>query len=85
LVAEITKLKQQSGMNIAVEGSPSLARFLLGNNLLDELSLMFHPAIARKGQCLFRDSSDLIQLKLIKSQNTRSDVVITTYEPVKSV
>ncbi len=42
---EIIKLKHQSGKDIGVAGSPTLVRFLLMNDLLDELTLMIHPRL----------------------------------------
>ena len=41
----ITALKQQPGRNIGVAGSPTLVRYLLSNNLLDELTLLVHPSL----------------------------------------
>src|SRR6188474_1200641 len=50
LAEEITKLKQQSGDNIGVSGSPTLVRSLLQENLLDELKLMIHPVVVGSGK-----------------------------------
>jgi dihydrofolate reductase len=82
--AAITQLKQQPGKNIAVEGSPSLVRYLIANDLLDELTLMIHPVVAGRGQPLFPAGSNLTHLKLINSQSTRSGTIIATYTPLKN-
>ncbi len=46
-VAEaLSRLKQEDGRNIPVNGSASLARSLLRDDLLDELRLLVHPVIS---------------------------------------
>lgn len=83
LAAEINKLKQQSGKNISVGGSPTLVRSLIQENLLDELKLMIHPVIVGKGKRLFTEDLDLKRLKLVDSKVTGTGVVIVTYQPAK--
>jgi len=80
LEEEITKLKQQSGKNIGVNGSPTLVQSLIQADLLDELTLLVHPVIAGKGKRLFKDGSDLTKLKLLNTKATSSGVVILTYQ-----
>jgi dihydrofolate reductase len=77
----IAKLKQQSGKNIGVAGSPTLVRSLLQADLLDELTLMIHPVVAGKGKRLFEGESVLRRLKLVASKITKSGVSILTYHP----
>src|SRR5262245_29209226 len=81
LAQEITKLKQQSGKNIGVAGSPTLVQSLLQAGLLDALTLMIHPVVAGRGKRLFKDGSELKRLKLADSQTTRTGVAILTYQP----
>ena len=83
LAAQVNKLKQQSGKNISVSGSPTLVRSLIQENLLDELKLMIHPVVVGKGKRLFTDDVDLQRLKLIDSKVTGTGVVIVTYQPAK--
>ena len=78
---EITKLKQQSGKNIGVAGSPTLVRSLLHNDLLDELTLTIHPVVVGKGKRLFEGGSALRRLKLVDSKTSRTGVVFATYQP----
>jgi dihydrofolate reductase len=82
LAKEITKLKQQSGKNIGVSGSPTLVRSLLQDDLLDELKLMIHPVVVGHGKRLF-NGGDLKRLKLVDSKVTGTGVVILTYQPIK--
>ena len=77
---EINKLKQQSGKNIGVSGSPTLVRSLLQEGLLDELKLMIHPVLVGHGKRFFNDG-DLKRLKLVDSKVTGTGVVILTYQP----
>ena len=83
LAKEINKLKQQSGKNIGVGGSPTLVRSLLQENLLDELKLMIHPVVVGKGKRLFTEGVDPKRLELIDSKVTGTGVVIVTYQPLR--
>jgi len=80
---EINKLKQQSGKNIGVSGSPTLVKSLLQEGLLDELKLMIHPVLVGHGKRFFSDG-DLKRLKLVDSKVTGTGVVILTYQPAKN-
>ena len=82
LAEEIAKLKQQPGKDIGVSGSPTLARSLLQNNLLDRLTLWVHPVIAGSGKRLFGDGDNLKRLKLVDSKVTSSGCAILTYQPL---
>jgi len=84
LAKEINKLKQGSGKNIGVSGSPTLVRSLIQENLLDELKLMVHPVVVGKGKRLFTEESELKRLKLVDSKVTGTGVVILTYQPAKN-
>jgi dihydrofolate reductase len=81
LAEEIAKLKQQPGKNIGVSGSPSLVRFMLQNDLLDELTLMIHPVVAGSGKRLFEGGIDLKRLKLVDTKTTKTGVSVLTYQP----
>lgn len=75
----IRNLKEQSGKQIGVSGSPTLVNSLLQLDLLDELILCIYPVIAGKGQRLFQDFSNVKRLKLVDSKHTQSGVMIVTY------
>lgn len=81
VVAEIKKLKQASGKDIGTSGSPTLVRWLLENDLLDELILTIHPVVAGSGKRLFRDDADIKRLRLIESTTTSTGVIIAKYQP----
>jgi dihydrofolate reductase len=81
LVEAVTALKQQSGKNIGVGGSPTLVQSLLENDLLDELRLQVHPVIVGHGKRLFRDGSPTKRLTLVESKTTSTGVLLLTYQP----
>jgi dihydrofolate reductase len=83
-VDEITKLKQQSGLNIQVPGSPTLVRSLLREGLLDELNLNICPVVAGSGTRLFEGIEESMNLKLIDSKGYSNGVLAVTYQIVKS-
>src|SRR5919107_1172840 len=78
---EIAKLKQQPGKNIGIVGSATLVRSLLGDNLLDELSLIVHPIVVGSGRRLFEEGGDQKELKLVDSRTFSTGVVYLTYQP----
>lgn len=67
LEGEVLDLKQQPGKPISA-GSPSLIAQLLNLGLVDELQICVQPTIAGKGLVLFRDISELIDLKFLKTE-----------------
>jgi len=84
LAALVTELRQQDGATIGTAGSPSLVRSLLGEGLLDELTLLIHPVVAGSGRKrLFDDDAELTILELVESQPTSSGVIIATYRPIR--
>jgi dihydrofolate reductase len=80
VTAEINKLKQQPGKNIGTAGSPSLVRWLVENDLVDELILTVYPVIAGSGKRLFNQNSDLKRMKLVSAKATPTGVAILTYQ-----
>lgn len=55
LPEQIDELKQQPGKDIMVPGSPTLVRWLLRNDLLDELHFSVLPIVVGAGVRLFED------------------------------
>jgi dihydrofolate reductase len=78
---EITKLKQQPGADILINGSATLVQSLLQDDLLDEIRLLVHPVVVGSGKCLFEDGGDLKALRLVDSKTFSTDVVSLTYQP----
>lgn len=84
LAGEITKLKQQSGQNIQIPGSPTLVRSLLREGLLDELSLNICPVVVGPGMRLFEEITNRVNLKLVDSKILSNGVLWVTYRPMRS-
>jgi dihydrofolate reductase len=81
-VAEaLTRLKQQDGKNIMVNGSTTLVRSLLRDRLLDELRLFVHPIVLGSGDRLFADGSEPVELALTDSQAYDNGVISLIYRP----
>ena len=81
-VAEaLTRLKQEEGKNISVNGSATLVRSLLRDKLLDELRLFVHPIVLGSGERLFDGRGDQVALKLADSQPFSNGVISLTYQP----
>jgi len=81
LVAEVSKLREQPGGDILVNGSVQVARALLEAGLVDELRLMVFPVVLGSGKRLFGETSDKHSLKLSGSQFVGAGVAILTYQP----
>jgi dihydrofolate reductase len=76
----VAALKERPGKDIVMSGSPTLARSLLRENLVDELHLMIHPVVVGGGGRLFTDG-DKHALALIDSKTFATGVVYATYKP----
>jgi dihydrofolate reductase len=79
---ELALLRDESGGNICVKGSPTVARALSRQRLIDEYVLIMHPLIAgADGVPHFDDPADLPSLKLANICELDSDAVALTYVP----
>jgi len=81
-VLELKKSSNDNGATIYV-GSPSLITELTKLNLIDEYQLCIHPVIIGSGLPLFKNISDRIVLKLLKTKTFSGGAVILYYEPIK--
>ncbi|MEQ4299838.1 dihydrofolate reductase family protein [Plantactinospora sp. B6F1] len=81
-VAEtIAKLKVEVDGDILIYGSVGLVRWLLRNDLLDELRLVTYPVVLGGGVRLFEESDEPMVLRLVGVQTFESGVVLSTYTP----
>lgn len=79
LVEEVTKLKQQPGREIQIEGSATLIASLAKANLIDEYRLLVHPIIMGKGKSFFKDAISTGGLELIKTEALDKGVIVLYY------
>ena len=64
-------------------GSLSLARWLTGNDLVDEYRLMIEPVILGGGKRLFPDDGRAQTLDCVATTTSSTGVHICTYRPVR--
>jgi dihydrofolate reductase len=81
LAAAIGELKAKPGGALQVHGSGALIRWLLANNLVDEITLLTYPVVVGQGTRLFPDTGPDTALELVDSRATRSGVTIQVYRP----
>jgi len=79
---EVLALKQQPGKDILI-GSPSLIVQLTQLHLIDEYQLCVHPVVVGSGLILFKNISDRMEFKLLKTKTFGSGAIVLYYEPVK--
>jgi dihydrofolate reductase len=78
LKEEVSALKQQATKDIFV-CSPSLIAQLTQLKMIDEFQLCVHPVIAGSGLPLFKNISDQIMLKLLKTKPFQSGALVQYY------
>jgi dihydrofolate reductase len=82
VAAEIAQLKDEIEGDVVVHGSPTLARFLIEEDLVDELRLMVFPVLLGSGKTLFGPSESKKGWKLLSAETVGSQgVQIQIYEP----
>lgn len=79
--AEIRKLKEQPGKDIAIFGSSDLAVTLIPSGLIDEYRIIVNPVVLGNGKPLFKGINNKLNLKLIKSKVFNSGNVLLYYQP----
>ena len=77
----IQDLKNRPGRNIGMSGSPGLVRWLINNDLLDELNLLVHPIVLGSGKRLFTEDSQRKTLTLAKADTLKTGVLSLKYTP----
>ena len=81
LAAAIGRLKAKPGGELQVHGSGTLIRWLLGNDLVDEITLLIVPVVLGQGTRLFPATGPDMALDLIESRADSKGVTIQVYRP----
>jgi dihydrofolate reductase len=81
VAAAIGELKAKPAGELQVHGSGNLVRWLLDNELVDEITLLTYPLVVGQGTRLFPDTGPDTALKLVDSRATPSGVTIQVYRP----
>jgi dihydrofolate reductase len=77
---EVSNLKEQPGKDMVVLGSATVASCLLQAGLVDEYRVILQPVLIVKGNPLFKDITERMQLKLISARAFGSGVVLLNYQ-----
>jgi dihydrofolate reductase len=81
LAAAIRELKAKPARELQVHGSGALTRWLLENNLVDEMNLLIVPVVLGQGTRLFPDTGPDTALELVDSRTDSKGVTIQVYRP----
>jgi dihydrofolate reductase len=81
LVAAVGELKAKPGGELQVHGSGNLVRWLLDNQLVDEITLLVCPVVVGQGTRLFPDTGPDIALELVDSQACPKGITLQVYRP----
>jgi dihydrofolate reductase len=81
VAAAVHELKAKPGGELEVHGSGALIRWLLDNDLVDEINLFTFPVVVGQGTRLFPDTGADRALELVDSRATPRGVIIQVYRP----
>ncbi|HEY0619422.1 MAG TPA: dihydrofolate reductase family protein, partial [Kribbella sp.] len=82
--AAIHELKAKPGGELQVHGSGNLVRWLLANQLVDEITLLVCPVVVGAGTRLFPDTGPDSALDLVESRAFPKGITIQVYRPAGS-
>lgn len=81
LAAAVADLKAKPGGELQVHGSGTLIRWLLANDLVDEMTLIVVPVVLGQGLRLFPEDGPDLALDLVESRVDSKGVAIQVYRP----
>ena len=81
LAAAVGELKAKPGGELQVHGSGKLVRWLLDNQLVDEMNLLIVPVVVGQGTRLFPDVGPDIALDLLDSRAFPKGGTLKVYRP----
>ena len=80
IAMQVADLKREPGRELQIHGSGRLARFLIGQGLVDAYRLVTFPVVLGRGQRLFADGTPSSTMRLTDSRSTSGGVVMHSYE-----
>jgi dihydrofolate reductase len=81
LKAAVGEMRAKPGGELQVHGCGALLRWLLDNDLVDEITLFTFPVVVGQGTRLFPETGSDIALDLVDSRATPRGVTIQVYRP----
>jgi dihydrofolate reductase len=81
IAAAIDELKAKPGGELQVHGSGRLVRWLLDNDLVDEMNLLIVPVVVGQGTRLFPDTGPDIALELLDLRAFPKGATLQVYRP----
>ena len=81
VAAAVSELRAKPGRELQVHGSGVLSRWLLDNDLVDEMNLFIFPVVVGQGTRLFPGTGRDWALELVRSRTTPSGMTIQVYRP----
>ncbi|MER5862242.1 dihydrofolate reductase family protein [Kitasatospora sp. NPDC002040] len=80
-VARLRELRAAEGGDLALMGSPTLARTLLSEGLVDELRLIVMPVIVGGGKTIWPTDGTHQAFELVSTETSAAGVNVCTYRP----
>lgn len=79
VIAEISDIKKQTGKEILIFGSPSVAQILMQHDLIDSYWIFINPIIFGKGIPLFTELPNKSKLKLLTTKQFPNGEIAMNY------
>jgi dihydrofolate reductase len=80
-VARIRALRETEGGDLAMMGSPTLVRTLIGEGLVDELQLIVMPVVLGGGKSIFPEDGAKRPFELVSTVSGKTGVQVCVYRP----
>ncbi len=83
IAEEMSKIKSQPGRNLILYGGSDTVSTFMRLNLIDDYRLRIHPVVVGGGKPLFKDITQPVGLKLLRTKTYKNNAVILHYESEK--
>jgi dihydrofolate reductase len=83
LAAEIRKMKNDPGPDMAILGSGSIVSQLAPEGLIDEYQIVVNPIVLGRGRTMFDGIKKKLTLKLTRTRTFGNGNVLLVYEPMQ--